>query len=235
MTSGSSVFILCKASCLLSSRSPKVLEASFLIGWFSALAFCTVIPEPSETCHRLGWSNPLSHPPKCPGWGLASHFHELRAHPHIAAFPAKISPGWVGPGFSLLQGNLVNPWPRLEGVNAYTLLGQRNTSFSKWLLKKQFCSPYMGSCLCVPVSVSHSEICFRKTRVEAAVDAALLEGAGPSSGLAGKLPPSAACRIYSRQTINQHQAINLAFEPSLKPIKAHSCQMEFILISFQSQ
>lgn len=55
----------------------------------------------------------------------------------------------------------------------------------------------------------------------------------PSGGR--KAQASTACRIYSRQTINQHQAINLAFEPSLKPIKAHSCQMEFILISFQSQ
>ena len=41
--------------------------------------------------------------------------------------------------------------------------------------------------------------------------------------------------IYSQQTIKQHQAINLDFESSLKPIKVHSCRMEFILISFQSQ
>lgn len=57
----------------------------------------------------------------------------------------------------------------------------------------------------------------------------------PPPASVGRPPSSTACRIYSRQTINQHQAINLAFEPSLKPIKAHSCQMEFILISFQSQ
>lgn len=64
---------------------------------------------------------------------------------------------------------------------------------------------------------------------------AVAAGAAPSSGLGRKAEASTACCIYSRQTINQHQAINLAFEPSLKPIKAHSCQMEFILISFQSQ
>lgn len=89
--------------------------------------------------------------------------------------------------------------------------------------------------MCVRVRVSNSGICFSKTRVDTVMGAVLLAGAGPSSSRHGKAATQHSLRIYSQKTINQHQAINLAFEPSLKPIKAHSCQMEFILISFQSQ